>query len=81
MSVARVTGSGALVIVCKAKPKRHWWEALVVVAAIGIFVWLGLGAGRQQIVFSVPWMIALAVASLAALVVCGVALWRRTRFS
>jgi drug/metabolite transporter (DMT)-like permease len=65
----------------KAKPKRHWWEALVVLAAIGIFIWLGLSAARQQIVFSVPWMIVLAIASLVALVVCGLALWRRTRFS
>jgi drug/metabolite transporter (DMT)-like permease len=65
----------------KAKPKRHWWEALVVLAAIGIFIWLGLGAARQEIVFSVPWMIVLSIASLVALVVCGVALWRRTRFS
>ena len=26
----------------KVKPKRHWWEALVVLVALGIFVWLGL---------------------------------------
>jgi drug/metabolite transporter (DMT)-like permease len=65
----------------KAKPKRHWWEALVVLGAIGIFVWLGLGAARQQIALSLTWMIVLAIASLVALVVCGVALWRRTRFS
>ena len=64
-----------------AKPKRHWWEALVVLGAIGIFVWLALNAARQQIVFSLPWMIVLAVASFLALVVCGTALWRRTRFS
>ncbi|MEI6784408.1 MAG: EamA/RhaT family transporter, partial [Verrucomicrobiota bacterium] len=65
----------------KVKPKRHWWEALVVLVALGIFVWLGLDAARQQIAFSLPWMILLAIASLVALVVCGVALWRRTRFS
>ena len=52
-----------------------------VLVAIGIFIWLGLDATRQQIVFSVPWMIVLAIASLVALVVCGLALWRRTRFS
>jgi len=75
---AAVRGEDAL---ANAKPKRRWWEALVVLAAIGIFIWLGFSAARQQIVFSVPWMILLAVASLLALVVCGVALWRRTRFS
>ncbi len=63
------------------KPKRRWWEAVVVLAAIGTFVWLGLNATRQELPFSLPWMAVLTLASLAALVVCGVALWRRTRFS
>jgi len=62
-------------------PRRRWWEALVVLGAMGIFVWLGLGATRQELAFSVPWMIVLAAASLVALAVCGVTLWRRTRFS
>jgi len=65
----------------KAKPKRHWWEALVVFFAAGIFVWLGLNAARQELAFNLPWMIVLAAASLAALLISGVALWRRTRFS
>jgi len=64
-----------------AKPKRHWWEALVVLAAIGIFVWLALNATRQQMAFNRAWMTVLAVISLVFLVVCGTVLWRRTRFS
>jgi drug/metabolite transporter (DMT)-like permease len=75
---AAVRGEDAL---GSTKPKRRWWEALVVLAAIGIFVWLGLSAARQEIAFNLPWMVVLAVASLAVLVVSGVALWRRTRFS
>ncbi len=61
--------------------KRHWWEALVVVAAIGIFIWLGFDAKHQEIAANVPWMIALSAASLVFLVVCGLVLYRRTRFS
>ena len=64
-----------------AKPKRRWWEALVVLAAIGIFVWLALDATRQQMAFNRPWMTVLALISLGFLVVCGTVLWRRTRFS
>ena len=64
-----------------AKLKRHWWEALVVLAAIGIFVWLALDATRQELAVSLPWMSVLAGLSLVFLVVCGMVLWRRTRFS
>ncbi len=64
-----------------AKPKRPWWEAIVVLVAIAIFVFLGLGAARQEIAFSLPWMTVLTVVSLMFLVVCGMVLWRRTRFS
>jgi drug/metabolite transporter (DMT)-like permease len=63
------------------KPKRHWWEALVFLGAIGIFIFLGNGATRQELTVNAPWMVLLLIASLALLVICGVALWRRTRFS
>ncbi len=62
-------------------PKRHWWEALVVVGALGIFGWLALGAARQPIAVSTPWIAVLSVATLASLLVSGILLWRRTRFS
>jgi drug/metabolite transporter (DMT)-like permease len=61
--------------------KRHWWEALVGVAALGIFVWLALGAERQPIAANLYWMAILIVATLGFLVVCGLLLWRRTKFS
>jgi drug/metabolite transporter (DMT)-like permease len=61
--------------------KRHWWEALVVVGAMAIFVWLGAGANRHVIALNVPWMIALSVVSVILLLACGTLLWRRTRFS
>jgi drug/metabolite transporter (DMT)-like permease len=64
-----------------AKTKRRWWEAIVVLVALGIFVRLGLDAKRQEIQFSLPWMAVLASVSLVLLAVCGRVLWRRTRFS
>lgn len=62
-------------------PRRHWWEALVVAAALGIFVWLAVGATRQPIAVNVLWIVVLSAATLVFLVVSGTLLWRRTRFS
>jgi cytochrome bd-type quinol oxidase subunit 2 len=61
--------------------KRHWWELLVVCAAVGVFVWLGLGTRSQHIAVSLPWMIVLALGTIVPLGLCGTLLWRRTRFS
>jgi hypothetical protein len=63
------------------KPRRHWWEALVGVAAVGIFVWLATFAKPAPIAVNLPWLAILSVATLVLLVVCGLLLWRRTRFS
>jgi drug/metabolite transporter (DMT)-like permease len=64
----------------KEKPRRRWWELLVVAGAIGVFVWLGSGAERQSIAMNAAWMYVLIAASLALLAGCGWILWRRTRF-
>lgn len=62
-------------------PGRRWWEFAIMGCAVAVFVWLAWGAQRQPIAINVPWMIALSVASLVLLVVCGFLLWKRTRFS
>ena len=62
------------------KTKRHWWEAVVLLGAVGIFVILATGAARQELSLNLPWMSVLVLLSLAILVISGVALWRRTRF-
>jgi len=53
----------------------------VVLAAIGVFVYLAAGAKRQAIEVHIGWMVVLAAASLVLLVLCGWLLWKRTRFS
>lgn len=63
------------------KPVRRWWEALVLLGAVAMFVWLGLGAERQAIAVNPLWMALLVSATLVFLVVCGRMLWRYTRFS
>ena len=61
--------------------KRSWWEAIVVCAAIGLFVWLAFGVTRQQIAIHTTWLTILAVLSLGFLAVGAAMLWHRTRFS
>lgn len=63
------------------RPRRHWWELLVVAAAVALFVWLAWGAERQPIEANLSWMAVLIAATVVFLVVCGVLLWKRTRFS
>jgi drug/metabolite transporter (DMT)-like permease len=65
----------------RQKAGRRWWEIAVLVVALGIFVWLALGAERQAIAADPFWMTVLAVATFGLLIVCGRMLWRVTRFS
>jgi drug/metabolite transporter (DMT)-like permease len=68
-------------MVARQAPRRHWWEALVGVAAVGTFVRLATFAKPAPIAVNLPWLAILSVATLVLLVVCGLLLWRRTRFS
>ncbi len=61
--------------------RRRWWEALVVGAALGLFIWLALGATRPDLAANLTWMTILTVVSLVILAVSATVLWRRTRFS
>ena len=63
------------------KPARHWWEAVIVAAAVAMFVWLAIGATHQAVAVNLPWMAVLMALTLVCLIVSGVLLWRRTRFS
>jgi hypothetical protein len=62
-------------------PVRRWWEAVVMIVAVGIFVWLGIGTVSQHLTLSMPWMIVLVIGTILPLGLCGTLLWRRTRFS
>ncbi|HTS67783.1 MAG TPA: EamA family transporter [Terriglobia bacterium] len=64
-----------------AKPERHWWEMLVLLAAIGVFIYLAASATPQAIALHTGWMVVLGLASIVLLVMCGTLLWKRTRFS
>ena len=60
---------------------RRWWELLIVVAAVSVFVWLGMYAERPQIEANMAWLLAIVAASLALLAGAVIVLWKRTRFA
>ena len=60
---------------------RRWWDILIVVAAVGVFIWLASTAERPPIAMNLWWALAIIVPTLGLLVACGTLLWKRTRFS
>ena len=65
-----------------ARPsRRKWWDMLIVLAAIGIFVSLGSLATVPKLMMSLRWVSVLSVILVCGLFVCGYLLYRETRFS
>ncbi len=60
---------------------RRSGDALILAAAMGIFLWLAKDATRPPLVMSGSWTAALVTAMLVFLAGSGVLLWKRTRFS
>ncbi|MGH9448331.1 MAG: EamA/RhaT family transporter, partial [Terriglobia bacterium] len=60
---------------------RRWWDALIVFASVGLFVWLAAGAKRPPIPMDAFWTALLSLGMLALLAGCGWLLAKRTGFS
>jgi len=61
--------------------RRTWVDWLVVSAATAVLAGFAAMARAPQIAARMEWLVALTVVMLAAMVACGVILWRTTRFS
>lgn len=61
--------------------RRTWFDWVVVLGATGVLVWFATMARPPQIVAQWGWAAMLVALMFAALVACGAALWRTTRFS
>ena len=61
--------------------RRRWWDYAIVLAATGVFVWLGLHATVPPLAMNMHWVATLSVILLLSLLAGGWSLWRRTRFS
>ena len=63
------------------QPSRTWLDYLLVIAATTIFITLAVLARAPNMALNWPALLALAAAMLIFLLVCGIALWRTTRFN
>jgi hypothetical protein len=61
--------------------RRSWWEALIIAAAVGVFVWLACLAELPPLETNVSWAWLIGVASVVPLLFAASMLWKRTRFS
>ena len=60
---------------------RRWWDYLIVIVAIAIFVYLGVNATVPHLAMNYRWMAALGAILLGTLGACGWQLLRKTGFS
>ena len=60
---------------------RSWWDVLVVILAVSVFVWAASVTTRPPIPVQATWAVLLTGTILAILAVVGWKLWSRTRFS
>ncbi|ADW70845.1 GRP family sugar transporter [Granulicella tundricola] len=61
--------------------RRRWWDVMIVLAAVGVFIWLGSRAIVPPIFIDIRWLAVLTAVLVLALLGGGWALWRNTRFS
>ena len=61
--------------------RRRWWDYLILAAATGVFVVLGLRATVPALRMNLGWLAVLCAVLVVSLVSCGYLLFKRTRFS
>ncbi len=59
---------------------RYWWDYLIVVMAIGLFVWFAWGAAQPPLAMNVHWVAGLCLVLAVLLFGAGWTLWKRTKF-
>jgi glucose uptake protein GlcU len=60
--------------------QRRWWDYAIVLAATGVFVWLGVRAVVPPVAMDLRWIAVLGGLLLLSLIAGGWCLWLRTRF-
>ncbi|MGA8937657.1 MAG: GRP family sugar transporter [Acidobacteriaceae bacterium] len=60
---------------------RRWWDYAILLAATGVFIWLGVRATVPKLAMNLHWVAVLAAVLLVSLLAGSWCLGRRTRFS
>ena len=63
-----------------ANDRRAWWDYAILIAAAGVFVFLGVNARVPSLGLNFAWLSILVVVLAASATICGWALWKATRF-
>ncbi|MDR3451876.1 MAG: GRP family sugar transporter [Rhodoferax sp.] len=61
--------------------RRSWWDYLILLCAVCVFVWLGMQARVPQLSMNLAWAGVLVVALALTAVGCAWGLWKATKFS
>jgi glucose uptake protein GlcU len=61
--------------------RRGWWDYVILAAAAGVFVYLGLNARIPPLSMNIAWIWVMTGVAVATAIGCGFALWKTTRFS
>jgi len=68
-------------VVLNRNDQREWWDYLILVAAAGVFIYLGLNARMPALSMNFTWLWLLAAVLVATAALSGWGLWKATRFS
>jgi len=60
---------------------RRWWDYAIILAAVGVFIWLGAKAVVPPLAMNFKWIGVLGVLLLVSLFWCGYRLYKQTGFS
>ena len=60
---------------------RRWWDYAIVIAATGVFIYLGAQARYPELHMNMTWVLVLGVLLLVSLAAGCLSLWRTTKFS
>jgi len=76
----RVLSSYSGVSQSRSELRRSWWDYAILIAAVGVFVALGMYAGVPQLAVDLKWTVILSASMAATAAVCAWRLWKATRF-
>jgi glucose uptake protein GlcU len=65
----------------EANKGRPWWDFVIVLLALAVFLWLAIGTTVPPLAMHYMWTAVLGIILVAVLLGCGWMLWKRTRFS
>ena len=64
----------------KREFRRAWWDYLILTAAFGVFLWLGLQARVPSLAMNLAWTSVLTVGLVVTATICVWRLWKETKF-